>query len=208
MGCSCSNQRGYFGEENTMIPCNAYKELDEYIGSGIKKTHAWTGTITQSQLKVKRDKFWASISTGHMFIWLQIKQAVEADAENAEAILQYGGVRMIYDSIQVCKDFEGNRYFIPAFVINDPVELTESDIEDIDDSEILEIVIRKSKEPDISVCVPLGAKVRQLKSEIGVPDCRLFFGGKELQDYKKLYDYQLEDGMVVQIFCGSKDNKV
>lgn len=99
-----------------------YQEIEgQYIGEGIKKTPAWKATITEDELKARREEFWRSRTSGRRQVWLALREAAETDAETALLLLQVAEISPEKDSMMVCLDNTGVRFELPAFVINDPV---------------------------------------------------------------------------------------
>ena len=192
MGCACSSERegsdSFFSEV-----CTDYRELEEYTGDGLKRTRAWEGTITKAELKAKRELFWLTRRTGYSIVWLQIRQAVEADASSAEFILENAGVLPVGNNLEVCRDYDGHVYKVPIFVLNDPVKFTRD--QTFSDKQV-KLVLRSSK-GDI-VCSPqLDATVAELKRLASLPEATLFFNGRRMPDFTQLYEFNLEDEMVV-----------
>lgn len=220
MGCSCSN----FDQEepaslNKQAVCHDYTESpDTFAGDGIKRTKAWQGTISNGQLRERREEFWRSRKEGDRDVWRCIRQAIEADHESAVVILDMNQITHQNDSLSVCYDNSGFRYEIPAWVINDPVKFSGQELisqmnkivrastsapSDAD----LELKLRTVSNPqDVTISISSAAKVKLLKQmycnqkNLSVGSIRLFFGGKELNDDSCISDYNLENGMVIQVF--------
>jgi hypothetical protein len=220
MGCSCSN----FDQEeptsnNKQAVCHDYTESpDTFAGDGIKRTKAWQGTISNGQLRERREEFWRSRKEGNRDIWRSIRQAIEADHESAPIILDMSQITHESNSLSVCYDSTGFRYEIPVWVINDPVKFSGheliSQMNKIlrasttapSDSD-LELKLRTVSNPqDVTISISNAVKVKLLKQmyckqkNLSVGSIRLFFGGKELNDDSCISDYNLENGMVIQVF--------
>lgn len=221
MGCSCSN----FDQEEPLpglkqFVCHDYTECqDSYTGQGIKRTNAWEGTISNNQLRERREEFWRSRKTGLINVWSYIQQAVEADSESAMVMLNMNQIRIESNSLSVCYDFNGSRYEIPAWVINDPVKFSSQDlITEINklcrsstctpSESSLELKLRHASNPqDVLVKLTSSSKVKSLKQlyctqviNLKISQIRLFFAGKELKDENCISDFSIENGMVIQVF--------
>lgn len=220
MGCSCSN----FDQEeptphNKQAVCHDYTESpDSFAGDGIKRTRAWQGTISNGQLREKREEFWRSRKEGNRDVWRCIRQAIEADHESAAVILDMNQITHENNSLSVCFDYTGFRYEIPAWVINDPVKFSGQELISHMNKIVrastsapldaeLELKLRTVSNPqDVTISISNAKKVRLLKQtyctqkNLSVGSIRLFFGGKELNDDSCISDYNLESGMVIQVF--------
>mmetsp|Transcript_31530 Transcript_31530/g.31254 ORF Transcript_31530/g.31254 Transcript_31530/m.31254 type:complete len:220 (+) Transcript_31530:34-693(+) len=214
MGC-CGTRTEYEGDVNKLdfFIANDYKELeDKEAGVGIKRTQAWQATITGEELRRKREEFWCVQKTGHRHIWLYIRQAAEADAETAKAILEMAEIKLEKDTMSVCIDPEGNRYYVPPFMINDPLFPPGGFIsKKIVKQEIIKLKGRISSSPnDIEVEIDNTKTGRDLKliisekNGIQTDKMRLFFGGKEIREHDSLISCNIEDGMVFQVFYRPK----
>ena len=199
MGCGCSSERKT-EEDLFTIVCDDYEELESFSGTGIKRTRAWRGSITKAQLKARRELFWMTRTTDHRFVWIQLRQAVEADPCSCYTILEFAGVCIVGSNIQKCQDFEGNCYNIPIFVINDPVKFLDDSIK-VEPAPI-QVNLRTGTE-DTVVNIMSNAEIRQLKSEASLNGCRMFFCGKELSETTKLYEIGIESEMTISVFKSS-----
>ena len=99
-----------------------YQEVEgQYSGEGIKKTVAWKATLTEDELKARRQEFWRSRTSGRRQTWLALREAAETDAETAQILLQVAEIFTENGSMTVCLDAAGGRYELPVFVLNDPI---------------------------------------------------------------------------------------
>jgi len=222
MGCSCSNPSH---QEDATRPrfflCQDFKELPgQTSNAGIKKTIAWSGRITTSQLQEKREEFWRNRRSGNRLIWRCIRQAVEADAESGALILQMNEITLEKDNLTTCFDSDEVRYEIPVWVINDPVKFADIDIQSeatraakkpekpVVKGEALTIKLRSMlRQTDILVELVNTDSTQKLVDkfceefkEIKPANVRIFFGGKELREEASLLSYNIQNEMVVQVY--------
>lgn len=221
MGCCSSNY-----DQEDLIPnciiivCYDYTESqDLYIGDGIKRTNAWHGTVSNNQLRKRREEFWKSQKTGNRLVWHCIRQAIETDSESALLMLDMNQITTENNTLSVCYDHNGFRYEIPAWVINDPIKFSSQDlgteINNVCKSQTstqsdayIELKLRNASNPqDVILKLSNSLKVKSLKQmycsqlrNLNSSQVRLFFGGKELKDEHCLSDLNIENGMVIQAF--------
>ena len=203
MGCRCIHSQ----DSDNTSPWNQtlkdYQELEgQEVGEGVKRTKAWTASISSLELYKLREQFWSSRNTGTHQSWMSLKQAAEADAGSAALILELAGLFVENGSMTVCYDNLGNRYTIPIFVLNDPSALKSGVQFNTTEGDNLSIKIREAGK-DVDLDIRNTESVLALKQIYGKRNVRLFFGGKEMQDNRPLWTYGLEDGMVIQVFSTS-----
>lgn len=218
MGSACTKSEA---QASTIFPRfvvgHDYQELEgQYTGEGVKKTIAWKATITEDELKARREEFWRSRTSGRRQVWLALREAAETDAETARLLLQIAEIFTEKETMTVCFDTNGLRYELPVFVLNDPVtyfngpapkkkkpKLREEEVEVSTNQVKLRLM---PQQQDISIRVMNTSTVAELKvaytearkGEGG--QARLFFGGRELKDEATLQEYAIQSGFVVQVF--------
>lgn len=192
-----------------------------------KRPGSWTseGDITLGQLQSQRDAYWdtAPAYEGRREIWNALRTVCELGPEDnttAQAILDSVGISIpTGDLTDGCYDELGNRYVIPIFCIVEPSNLVEVQNTTIAPIEVTSVVhstnskIIKVRLSTTSKDVLINADVdndtvKTLKSRIidaakGEKDtsafaCRLVFKGFEMVDAKKLVDFDIQEGEVVQ----------
>lgn len=195
-----------------------YTELeDQFSGHGVKKTKAWKATITQKELKIKRQEFWDyQAKTSKKSSWLYLKQIVESDESEAKALLSIGKFKTFEESMNICISPKGHRYEIPSFVLADPLEFAnESKVEilkrNVPES-LAALKIRMANfETDFNIELSNSSTIKDLKNIIFQhnegfkdKDLKLFFNGRLLQDQNELRDYGITSNMVISLYITKK----
>ena len=218
MGSACTKSEA---QPSTIFPRfvvgHDYQELEgQYTGEGVKKTTAWKATISEDELKAKREEFWRSRTSGRRQVWLALREAAETDAETARLLLQIAEIFTEKDSMTVCFDTNGLRYELPVFVINDPVtyfngpapkkkkvKLRDEEVE----VSATQVKLRlMPQQQDIPIRILNTCTVAELKSLYAQArkgeggQARLFFGGKELKDEMTLQGCAIQSDFVIQVF--------
>ena len=196
-----------------------YKELTHlFSGEGIKRTPSWEAEITRQLLSVERDRFWSTRSAGSRRVWLQLKQAVEADHLSAAMLLQMGSISVQNGSMTSCVDAEGHVYEIPIYILNDPVRFSEDQVapqrraQKPSEIKPIEVKLRNmTTQQDRTLTLSNNSTVRELKvrlvqqeDDTSLEKCRLFFSGKEMKEDETLLAYGLRNGMVIQMLEAKK----
>lgn len=219
MGSACTKSEA---QASTIFPRlvvgHDYQELEGQVtGEGVKKTVAWKATLTEDQLRAKREEFWRSRTTGRRQVWLALREAAETDAQTASMLLQAAEIFTEKESMTICIDTNGIRYELPPFVINDPVSYYNAPIPKKAKStlreESIEVPAKQVKlrlmpeQHDTVVRVMNTSTIAAIKEEYlrakgGEPmHLRLFFGGKELKDQSTLLEYGVKAEYVIQVFA-------
>jgi len=196
-----------------------YKELTHlFSGEGIKRTPSWEAEITRQELAVERERFWGTRSSGNRRIWLQLKQAIEADHLSAAMLLQMGSIAVQNGSMTACVDADGNRYEIPVYVLNDPMRFAEDQVapqrKAQKSMEVKEIEVKlrsMTTQRDCTVTLSNSSTISELRTcllqqrqEQDFALCRFFFSGKEMKEEETLLSYGLRQGMVIQMLEAKK----
>ena len=198
-----------------------YKELGNlYSGEGIKRTCSWEAEITRQELVIERERFWGTRSTGNRRIWLQLKQAIEADHLSAAMLLQMVGISVQKGSMTSCIDVDGNVYEIPVYILNDPMHFAEDQqvqpkkqgkpqsVKDIE-LKVRSMTTQKDRHvtlPNTSTVAVLKSTLSSQEDDLSLDKCRLFFNGKVLKDEETLMDCGVKQGMVVQLLEAKKSD--
>lgn len=196
-----------------------YKELTHlFSGEGIKRTPSWEAEITRQELAVERERFWGTRSSGNRRIWLQLKQAIEADHLSAAMLLQMGSISVQNGSMTACVDADGNRYEIPIYVLNDPMHFSEDqvapqrkahksmEVKNIE-LKVRSMTTQRDRTVTLSNSATVGELKARLKQESQEPElamCRLFFSGKEMKEDETLMSFGVRQGMVIQMLEAKK----
>ena len=92
----------------------------EFVGEGIKRTPAFTVTVTKEEYPRWVEQFWGTRAENSPEVWEVLRAACGADHESAEAIviasnlvLQNGLLGQVYDE-------RGRLYQVPFACINEP----------------------------------------------------------------------------------------
>ena len=181
----------------------------EFDGEGIKKTPAYDSKISSESLKKWRKDFWDTRTQGERQIWLVIRRACEASAEDALALLESNNITPSGGSLTLCYDERRYPYRVPITCINEPRSYLKSDLEvrkekeKPEEREISEIQIRvpgKGDEPFESISNY--TTIAQLKAMMdkrngGGNSIRMFFSGRELHGELALFNYDISNDVTI-----------
>ena len=191
MGCNCSSRESSL----TDLPCADYQELPECVGVGIKRTQAWTGTVTKTQLKSARSLFWLTRTTGTKLVWVYIRHAVEVQTDSSQAIIDAVGVFTVNGSLEHCRDSNGNTYRLPAYMINDPLTFAD---ESMLEPTLLSLKLREGP-ADMPVTTWSNSLVSELKASFGLEETPLYLSGAPLDDERTLEFYGIQEGTILTV---------
>ncbi|CAD8058765.1 unnamed protein product [Paramecium sonneborni] len=178
--------------------------LDEqFSGKGLKKTLAYKSHIDIGQIEKLRNIFWETRVEGRQEIWQILRSIINEEEETARFLVQEAELKPIKDSLQHVYDKLGQKYDVPIFCINDPIEFSREKFEDrgliqnYSDATV-KLMIRSVhlNGKDMEVECKQNQSVLDLKeivvvelqkrNQIQCESMKLFYRGKEMQD-----DYQL-----------------
>lgn len=211
MGCATSSSTNIRQSHSKFIVAKDYTEIEgRTSGEGVKQTKAWEATLTPSILQQKRSEFWLSFRGHSHSSCLLLKQACEADAASAKLMLEMEGFTLENGTMSVCISPRGHRYELPPFILSDPVKFKDGTVQKIVKKEqnegivcikLRSVFINKEEEVNVSNSITVKELKRMyLEGNKDYNDVRMFFGGKELVDDKRLISYSIESGMVVQVY--------
>lgn len=127
-------------------------------------------------------------------------------------MLKAGGIVLYHECIDIAFDFQGTIYEIPNYCINDPSQYDIPEIEyskEIPEKRDIEIFVRHVIEQCPIKITNLNT-IKDLKEELikkyknlteGTTEkhIRFFFGGRELQDEKGLWFYNIDNKNIIQL---------
>ena len=181
---------------------------EKYVGQGLKRMKGYISNISEEELKKKREAFWGTRVEGNKQTWNFLKEICEmpqGEETNLEAMLQAYDLTPYNKCINVSYDALGGLYEIPNYCIHDPM------VYDIpEDNKV------KPQEKKIKFKARNGAKFIKLKSsnyssvekikktiakKIGntFDKIRLFFSGKEMKNDLQLWNYNVDDEVVIMV---------
>ncbi|CAD8060720.1 unnamed protein product [Paramecium sonneborni] len=240
MGCCCgssenreiNNQGGHDSRrmpraiERQQQNVNAIQDVNEqykiyfdileqqFSGKGLKRTLAYKSHINIGQIEKLRNVFWETRVEGRQEIWQILRSIINEEEETARFLVQEAELKPIKDSLQHVYDKLGQKYDVPIFCINDPIEYSDEKFEDrglIENNgdETVKLLIRsvhlngKDMEIDCKqsqsvvdlkdiICVEL-----QKRHEIACESMKLFYRGKEMQDSYQIGRYNLMNEAII-----------
>ena len=190
-----------------------YKETSNYIGTGVKRMKGYISPVTFEELEKIRNDFWSSRIEGNPQIW-EILHLICNDnslsTEDIDGYMKASNIVTYKGCINVTYDNKGFLYEIPNYCINDPVEYEKIEEKSPLKKEDIDVKIRCfSYEEKININNYIS--VTELKDLIKKRDgfqkkyeldnIRLFFGGKELNDNKELWFYNVQNNSIIQMLA-------
>ncbi|CAK67568.1 unnamed protein product (macronuclear) [Paramecium tetraurelia] len=183
-------------------------------GKGLKRTQAYKSHIDIGQIEKLRNVFWETRVEGKQEIWQILRSIINEDEETARLLVQEAELKPIKDSLQHVYDKLGQKYDVPIFCINDPIEYSNEKFEDRgliqnygNDSVKLTIRSVNLNGKDIVVECKQNQSVVDLKEIISVElqkghqiqleSMKLFYRGKEMQDNYQVGRYNLNKEAIV-----------
>ncbi|KAM3137647.1 hypothetical protein pb186bvf_010261 [Paramecium bursaria] len=189
---------------------NFFKILpEEFTGTGIKKTNCYESKLSYEEWQKKREESIQQESRieGSAQNWAAIRQAVEADEQNAKAILNAVELRLVNQSIQILYDPQGQKYDVPIFCINKPVQFPnkksfEQNLYMTFEKKQINFKGRCSKwQKDMDFTFNTQDKVQLIRDKISKEQkVRLFFSGREMHVHHQIGNYGVIEGAVIQVF--------
>ena len=197
-----------------------YKEVDKYVGIGIKKMKGYISPVPYEELLKIRKDFWSSRIEGNPQIWEVLHMICDDNTLSLEDINGYmkaSNIVTYKGCINVTYDNKGYLYEIPNYCINDPVEYIKIEEKLPQKEEDIEIKIRCLNIEE-KIIINNYKKIKDLKNDIQKCDTfiqkfeldniRLFFGGKELLDHKEIWLYNIEKDSIIQMLAKPLENKI
>ena len=181
---------------------------NKYVGKGLKRMKGYISNIPEEELKKKREAFWGTRVEGNKQTWNFLKEICEmpsGEENNLEAMLKAYDLTPYKNCINVSYDALGALYEIPNYCIHDPMVY-----------ELPEDNKKKPNEKKIKFKARNGMKFLKLKSsnyasvkkiktniskKVGTTydKIRLFFSGKEMKNDLQLWNYNVDDDVVVMV---------
>ena len=197
-----------------------YKELDKYVGTGIKRMKGYISPVPFEELEKIRNDFWSSRIEGNPQIWEILHMICNDNSlsvEDIDAYMKASNIVTYKGCINVTYDNKGFLYEIPNYCINDPLEyekfeekipLIKEDIEVKIRCFNLEEKIKINNFDNIEVLKENIKKCEKLNKKYGLNNVRLFFGGKELNDKKEIWYYNIQNESIIQMLANPLENKI
>lgn len=190
-------------------------------------------SLTESELEAKRNEFWdtAPVFGGKIEIWNALRAAIGAcESDNyslAQAIIDCAQITLPHGVLSDCYDELGNRYQLPNYLIERPLNLKKKVSENQPAKE--KVMKEAAKLSEISESAKAAKKQLQLKfrfsgnfdelkltlspsetvevvkqriakiHSIEPVNQRMYFGGKLLKDKQKLKALGLKKNFVIQV---------
>ena len=168
----------------------------------------YISNISKEDLQKKRESFWGTRVEGNQQTWKFLKEICEmpeSEENDLLAMLQAYDLIPYNNCINVSYDALGGLYEIPNYCIHDPTEY-----------DLPEMKQNKPEEKKISFKARYGAKqiklkcsnysgVKKIKGHIAKKmgstsnKIRLFFYGKEMKNDMQLWNYNVDDDVIVII---------
>ena len=200
-----------------------FKEIeDEYVGEGVKRMKGYISPVSLEELQKIREDFWTSRIEGNPEVW-EILRTICSDyslsLEDIDIYMKSSNIVTYKGCINVTYDSKGYLYEIPNYCINDPVkyEKNEEEKKDIPQKEDIEIKIRCytiegkitiSNQENIEKLKEIIFEHKNFKNKYILEGVRLFFGGKELQNQKQLWYYNIENKSIIQMLAKSYEKSI
>ena len=181
---------------------------NKYVGKGLKRMKGYISNIPEEELKKKREAFWGTRVEGNKQTWNFLKEICEmpsGEENNLEAMLKAYDLTPYKNCINVSYDALGALYEIPNYCIHDPMiyELPEDNKKKPNEKKI------KFKARNGMKFLKLKSSnytsVKKIKTNIGkkigttYDKIRLFFSGKEMKNDLQLWNYNVDDDVVVMV---------
>ena len=197
-----------------------YKELDKYVGTGIKRMKGYISPVPFEELEKIRNDFWSSRIEGNPQIWEILHMICNDNSlsvEDIDAYMKASNIITYKGCINVTYDNKGFLYEIPNYCINDPLEYEkfEEKIPLIkEDFEVkircfnLEEKIKINNFDNIKELKENIKKCEKFNKKYELNNIRLFFGGKELNDKKEIWYYNIQNESIIQMLANPLENKI
>ena len=197
-----------------------YKELDKYVGTGIKRMKGYISPVPFEELEKIRNDFWSSRIEGNPQIWEILHMICNDNSlsvDDIDAYMKASNIVTYKGCINVTYDNKGFLYEIPNYCINDPLEyekfeekkpLIKEDIEVKIRCFNLEEKIKINNFDNITEIKENIKKCEKFNKKYELNNIRLFFGGKELNDKKEIWYYNIQNESIIQMLANSLENKI
>ena len=197
-----------------------YRELDKYVGTGIKRMKGYVSPVPFEELEKIRNDFWSSRIEGNPQIWEILHMICNDNSlsvDDIDAYMKASNIVTYKGCINVTYDNKGFLYEIPNYCINDPLEyekfeekkpLIKEDIEVKIRCFNLEEKIKINNFDNITEIKENIKKCEKFNKKYELNNIRLFFGGKELNDKKEVWYYNIQNNSIIQMLANPLENKI
>jgi hypothetical protein len=197
-----------------------YRELDKYVGTGIKRMKGYISPVPFEELEKIRNDFWSSRIEGNPQIWEILHMICNDNSlsvDDIDAYMKASNIVTYKGCINVTYDNKGFLYEIPNYCINDPLEyekfeekkpLIKEDIEVKIRCFNLEEKIKINNFDNITEIKENIKKCEKFNKKYELNNIRLFFGGKELNDKKEVWYYNIQNNSIIQMLANPLENKI
>ena len=197
-----------------------YRELDKYVGTGIKRMKGYISPVPFEELEKIRNDFWSSRIEGNPQIWEILHMICNDNSlsvDDIDAYMKASNIVTYKGCINVTYDNKGFLYEIPNYCINDPLEyekfeekkpLIKEDIEVKIRCFNLEEKIKITNFDNITEIKENIKKCEKFNKKYELNNIRLFFGGKELNDKKEVWYYNIQNNSIIQMLANPLENKI
>ena len=197
-----------------------YKELDKCVGTGIKRMKGYISPVPFEELEKIRNDFWSSRIEGNPQIWEILHMICNDNSlsvDDIDAYMKASNIVTYKGCINVTYDNKGFLYEIPNYCINDPLEyekfeekkpLIKEDIEVKIRCFNLEEKIKINNFDNITEIKENIKKCEKFNKKYELNNIRLFFGGKELNDKKEVWYYNIQNNSIIQMLANPLENKI
>ena len=198
-----------------------YKEIDKYVGIGIKKMKGYISPVSYEELEKIRNDFWSSRIEGNPQIWEILHMICNDNSlsiEDIDGYMKASNIVTYKGCINVTYDNKGYLYEIPNYCINDPLEyekIEEKKLSVKEEDIIIKIRCFNIEEKieinnyrKINELKDLIKKCNKFKYKYNLDNIRLFFGGKELLDKKEIWFYNINNDSIIQMLASPLELKL
>jgi len=193
---------------------------DSYVGEGIKRTEAFTITLTEDQYDKWKEQFWETRVEGLDWVWKVLKEAVTLEQKEAKELLLNKGIKPDDRlGLKMCYDEKGRSYILPPAMINEPVGFGEDKeknileaIKEPDEEMELTLILRNASNfeddeiqiSDHSSVNELKEKYAELKDVDDIAKIRILYYGKELKEGYNLYHYDINEEIILIVVVNNE----
>lgn len=203
-----SNFQPYLQSKNDPFFNFPEVEGNKYVGKGLKRMKGYISNIPKEELKKKREAFWGTRVEGNAQTWNFLKEICEmpeGEESNLKAMLQAYDLTPYKNCINVSYDALGGLYEIPNYCIHDPMVY---DIPEDNKSKPEEKKIKfKARYGNRHITLKSSnySTVKKIKTSIAkklettFDKIRLFFSGKEMKNELQIWNYNVDNDVVIMI---------
>lgn len=164
---------------------------------------------SKEELERWREEFWQTRTQGNPEVWMVIRQAIESSPEDAAAILKAADVSTYTGSMVLWMDRDKIPYRVPICIINEPhsywptadekMALKEKPAEISYEGIKIRTYGYEDKEYTLSSYTGIEELVTKYKKDLDITkDVLLIYDGRIMRKDFSLYNFRLDDKMVIQ----------